>query len=105
MRLECPHVGVESCTFENNTCTSNGGAVYVKTFDEGKQTAFPDQNAWFSNCTFRNNTVNDFDGGGLYYKGGVTGGGEELRVIDCIFEHNSASSGVPWHIGTCKQSK
>ena len=90
LRLESPYVAVQQCTFENNTCTSNGGAVYVKSSNERK---FLDQTATFSNCIFRNNTTNDFDGGGLYHLGGVGGGGEQLRVTDCIFENNNASSG------------
>ncbi|MCI6722309.1 InlB B-repeat-containing protein, partial [Treponema porcinum] len=70
------NVCFENCTFERNTASDCGGAVYIKAEAIGT----------FSNCTFKSNTASHY-GGAVYIESTGTG-----SFSDCTFEGNSANT-------------
>lgn len=98
---------IESCSFENNTSQSNGGALLV----ENEASERPRVRTNVSNCSFVGNT-SSWSGGGIYHLNGglqldrcdfldnsaVLGGavlvlGGELETTGCRFVTNNASEG------------
>ncbi len=55
-----------NCTFQNNTATGSGGAVFIN--GAGKLGQLGNANPEFHSCTFQNNTANS-NGGALYASG------------------------------------
>jgi len=73
-----------NCTFENNEAKSYGGAI----------------NSSYSqlvleNCVFISNLINEYDGGGAIHI--FNSDGHELKIENCSFYNNTASTGGAIH--------
>lgn len=74
---------IRNCAFFNNTCTTEGGAVYCE------------DNTLIKNCLFVENSSSPLSGrgGGLYYNIKVYGAGYGESIVNNTFYENSAAYG------------
>lgn len=61
--VQSPYLQIDRCLFENNTCTGNGGALMITSLQLGDGSWAENEHAWITNCTFRNNTSVNVNGG------------------------------------------
>ncbi|WP_407416085.1 Cna B-type domain-containing protein, partial [Methanobrevibacter sp.] len=77
-----PYVTIQNCTFINNTASSNGGAIYIKTITNNGDIIIIDD------CTFINNTA--INGGAIYHDGSSSYRGASITNNE--FDSNSATN-------------
>ena len=79
-----------NCTITQNSCTDNGGGVYVYHQAEGAPWASADVN--FIDCTIIGNDAQD--GGGMFSRSNGYNNGAQPSLVDCLVTENTASDGV-----------
>jgi len=93
--LSCEQVGpglVVDCTFEGNSCSHDGGAVFNSQCEP-----------WYVNCTFTANTAHgdeDWFGGGAMFNNQYA----HAQVVNCTFVGNSATGTAEWSGGGAIQN-
>ena len=98
-----PNVWIQQCTFDNNTSSGNGGAVWIDSHQTINNTS-KGGNVTITNCTFLNNRAEGSSastGGAIFYSGSEGANSELLYITNSTFVGNNASSGgavCPWAV-------
>ena len=81
------NVSITDCTYQNNSATVHGGAMYLYE---------PTGNVNITNCTFQNNSA--IDGGAVWLNGST----DNVSITNCTFQNNSATydGGAVWLNGS-----
>lgn len=66
--IYCPYLAISNCLFEYNSCSANGGALMISSNQLEDGTWAEQEQAKISDCTFRNNTSININGGTIQYK-------------------------------------
>ena len=79
-----------NCTITQNSCTGNGGGVFVR--HNGAGTPWARAEPKFIGCTIIGNNAQD--GGGLFSSSSGFGVGAQPTLVGCVVTENTASNGV-----------